>query len=187
MIVRYFFGFLLVIVLVVITFILVIRGFRGNGQAVTSINLAKLSTTNSVVQFTDDGPITSQQSHQGLRIIVGQYAATIQIYQGYQNNIIQSQTFANNQDAYAVFLKALELENYTKGNNSPALADARGYCPQGDRYSFQIINGNSQSVQNFWSTSCGGQGTFGGNVSGVIALYQAQIPNYANIANAVSL
>lgn len=184
---RYFFGFLLVIVLVVFTFILVIRGFKGNGQTVSTVNLANLASTNSVVQFTDDGPITSQQSHQGLRITIGQYASTIQIYQGYQNNIIQSQTFANNQDAYAVFLKALQLQNYTKGNKEPALADARGYCPQGDRYSFQIINGNSQSVQNYWSTSCGGQGTFGGNVAGIIALYQAQIPNYANIANAINL
>lgn len=186
---RYFFGFLLAIGLIVITFILVLRGFRGN-SAVPSITtpLTSYANTDTTVQFTDDGPVTADQTHQGIRINVGQFATTIQIYQGYQNDIINSQTYENNPNSYGTFLRAIELLNYTNGVKKPnaALADPRGVCPIGQHYSFQIISPDGSNIQNYWSTSCGG-GTFSGSALPIENLFQAQVPGYSKIAGNVTL
>jgi hypothetical protein len=186
---RYFFGFLLAIGLIVITFILVLRGFRGNTstQSITT-PLTTYTNTDTTVQFTDDGSDTADQTHEGIRITIGQYANTIQIYQGYQNRITSSQTYENNPNSYGTFLRAIDLLNYTSGvkNPSPALSDPRGVCPQGQHYSFQIISGDGSNIQNYWTTSCGG-GTYKGDVQDVENLFEEQIPNYSTVAGNVTL
>lgn len=186
---RYFFGFLLAILLIVVTFVLVLRGFHSNhAEQSTTTPLTSYATTDTTVQFTDDGPVTADQTHEGLRINIGQYASTIQIYQGYQNDITSSKTFENNPVAYGTFLRAIELLDYTSGINNPgaALADPRGTCPTGQIFTFQIISGDGSNIQNYWTSSCGG-GTFKGNEQAIMNLFQQQIPNYPNIAGNVSL
>jgi hypothetical protein len=186
---RYFFGFLLAIGLIVFTFILVLRGFHsGSSSPAITTSLTSYTNTDTTVQFTDDGPVNADQIHQGIRITVGQFATTIQIYQGYQNDITNSQTYSNNPNAYGTFLRALDLAGYTLGdkNPSPALADPRGVCPVGQHYSFQVISGNETNLQNYWSTSCGG-GTFNGPVQTIENLFQDQVPSYSAIAGNVSL
>ncbi len=186
---RYFFGFLLAILLVIFTFVLVLRGFNsGKAQQSTTAPMTNYMNTDTTVQFTDDGSITADQTHQGIRINVGQYATTIQVYQGFQNNITNSQTYNNNPSSYGTFLRALELLNYTSGVNNPstALADPRGVCPLGQHFSFQIISGDGSNIQNYWTTSCGG-GTFKGDVQAVENLFQAQVPNYSKVAGNVTL
>jgi hypothetical protein len=185
---RYFFGFLLAIGLVVVTFILVLRGFdHGTNPAITT-SLTNFANTDTTVQFTDDGSVSADQTHEGIRITIGQYSSTVQVYQGYQNDITASQTFANNPSSYGTFLRALDLLGYTEGDKDPgsALADPRGYCPLGQIYTFQVINGDGSNLQNYWTSSCGG-GTYAGNLQNVIVLFRAQIPNYPNIAGNVSL
>jgi hypothetical protein len=186
---RYFFGFILAILLIVGTFVLVLRGFHsGESGHSTATPLANYATTDTTVQFTDDGPVTADQTHEGLRINVGQYATTIQVFRGYQNDVTSSQTFENNPAAYGTFLRAISLFDYTSGipNPNAELADPRGVCPTGDTYTFQIISGDGSNIQNYWTTSCGG-GTFKGNLQGIVALFRAQVPDYSAIAGAVAL
>jgi hypothetical protein len=186
---RYFFGFLLAIALVIFTFILVLRGFHGNSASPSiTAPLTNYTNTDTTVQFTDDGPVTADQKHQGIRITVGQFATTIQVYQGYQNDITSSQTYENNPSSYGTFLRALELLDYTDGikNPSAALADPRGVCPVGQHYSFQIISGDSSNIQDYWTTTCGG-GTYKGNLQEVENLFQNQVPNYTKTAGNVTL
>lgn len=183
---RYFFGFIFIVLLILITLILVIRGFHSH-TTTSKVDLAKYASTNTVMQLTEDGPITADQTHEGIRITVGQYADTIQVYRGYENNIIQSKSYASNQAAYAEFLRALQLLNYTTGNTNPALADPRGYCPQGERFTFQIINDDGTNAQNYWATSCGGQGTYAGNLVATQNLFHAQIPDYGTIAGSSTI
>lgn len=186
---RYFFGFLLAIALIIGTFILVLHGFEGrsSSQSITSL-LTSYEDTDTTVQFTDDGPVSADQTHEGIRVNVGQYATTIQIYQGYQNDITTSKTFENNPASYGTFLRAIELLDYTGGVTNPnsALADPRGVCSIGQQYTFQIISGDGSNIQNYWTTSCGG-GTFKGNVQQIQALFEAQVPNYPAIAGNVTL
>lgn len=186
---RYFFGFLLVIFLVVFVFILVLRGFNsGKSSQSIAAPLTNYMNTDTTVQFTDDGPVTADQTHQGIRIKVGQYATTIQVYQGYQNTITNSQTYNNNPNSYGIFLRAIDLLKYTSGVLKPsaALADSRGVCPSGQHFNFQIISGDGSNIQNYWTTSCGG-GTFKGNLQAIENLFQSQVPNYPKIAGNVTL
>lgn len=186
---RYFFGFLVAILLIVATFILVLRGFHSNESVQsTTTPLTNYATTDTTVQFTDDGPVTADQNHEGIRINVGQYATTIQIYKGYQNDVTSSQTFANNPTSYGTFLRAIELLGYASGVAKPsaALADPRGVCPAGQTFTFQIISGDSSNIQNYWTSSCGG-GTFKGNTQGIIDLFDGQVPNYSIITEGVIL
>ncbi|HJQ07888.1 MAG TPA: hypothetical protein VJ836_00220 [Candidatus Saccharimonadales bacterium] len=177
---RYFLGFLAAIGLVVIVFILIFRGLSGDRDAPKDqAVLTDYARTNTITRLTLDGPIIADQVHQAVRISVGRNQNKIELIQGYQNQVVQEKTYPNNEDAYHVFLRALQLLGYTKGSDDPARADERGQCPTGQRYVFEVIN-DSSSVQRFWSTSCGG-GTFGGNTNAVRDLYRKQIPDYTQI------
>lgn len=178
---RYFLGFLVAIGLIVLVFILVIHSFTGGHKDKTpQTSLVDYANTDTTMQYTLDGPLTSDQQHQGLRIMVGQDQTSIEIYQGYQNNVIKSKTYANNATSYAQFLRALQLLNYTKGSKDPNKTDERGFCPDGNRYIFEIIN-DSNDIQRYWTTSCGGQGNFGGDSAKVRALFRDQIPDYDDL------
>lgn len=183
---KYFLGFLTVIVLIIAVFVIVLRGFSGNtNKPKDQINLLDYANSSTVVRFTADGPVTADPNHQGYRITVGRDASTIEVVQGYQNNVTQAQTYDNNSAAYADFLRALQLQNFTKGDSDTAKADDRGVCPNGTTYTFEIQN-SGQTVQRYWSTSCGG-GTFRGNASTIRGLFQRQIPDFSKITSKLQL
>jgi hypothetical protein len=183
---KYFLGFLAVIVLVIVVFVIVLRGFTGgSNKPKEQINLMDYTNSQTVVKFTATGPVTADPNHQGYRITVGRDANTIEVVQGYQNNVTQAQTYTNNSAAYADFLRALQLQNFTQGISDPARSDNRGVCPNGTRYTFEIENAG-QTVQRYWSTSCGG-GTFQGNANSVRGLFQRQIPDYPKMSAKLQL
>lgn len=162
--------------IVVLVIVLLVKAFSGGKAApVTSPELVTYATTSAIAQLYIDGPIVSDQEHRAVRITIGQNQAQIDILQGYQDTVVQSQTFENNSTGYAVFLQALNHLNFTKGNNDPSQQDQRGYCPTGDRYIYKFTDGTGKQLFRFWSTSCG-QGTFGGNRPQVIQLFERQIP-----------
>ncbi|HUS25801.1 MAG TPA: hypothetical protein VMY99_00440 [Nevskiaceae bacterium] len=180
---RYFLGFLAAIGLIVLVFILILRGFSGNSNSPKRVApLSDYATTNTVVQLTIDGPVVAEDLHRGVRITVGGSENRLEIYQGYQNNVIQSKTYANNEQAYGVFLRALQLASFNKGN-AEGPADERGVCATGSRYIYEIIDGNTD-VQRYWSTSCGGQGNFQGSPAPIRNLFSKQIPDYGPILSA---
>jgi hypothetical protein len=184
---RYFLGFLVAIGLVILVFILVLRGFSGGSKPKTkTIDLADYASTNVTMQYTLDGPVTADELHQGIRIIIGQSENRIEIYQGYQNNVIKSKTYASNSSSYTQFLRAIQLLGYNTGTKDPNKTDERGFCPDGDRYIFEILDGSSD-IQRYWATSCGSQGNYRGNVSRVRALFRQQIPDYNDFTRELSL
>ena len=184
---RYFAGFLVAIGLLVVVFILVLRGFTHHGPKTPQITLSDYATTDAVMQLTIDGPLTADQQHQGLRITIGQNNNTIQTYQGYQNDITSTKTYPNNEAAYDDFLHALQLYGFTKGNPDPSKTDERGYCPSGDRYIYEALNGSGTDILRWWGTSCGGQGNFGGVGPQVRELFIKQIPDYGTITEKVAI
>lgn len=177
---KYFFGFLASIGLIVFVFILIMRGFSGgNAKKNIPAPLTDYTSTSVLMQYTMDGPINADQEHKALRITVGQDQTKIELLQGYTQAVSETKTYENNQDAYGAFLRALDVAGYTKGNTDSSKKDQRGYCPTGYRYSYDIVDG-SNTKQHFWATSCGGQGTFKGNVNQVRNLFQSQIPNFGS-------
>lgn len=178
---RYIVGFLILIGLIIFVLVLIFRGAGNNGspanQPAPMVDYANSST---VVQLTTIGPVESDQTHTESRITVGSSQATIEKFQGYQeDNTLLNRSYANNSAAYADFLRALQLAGYRLGNTDKSANDYRGYCPQGTRYVFAIQDG-SNTIEQFWSSSCG-TGTFKGKTDLVVSLFRAQIPDYDNL------
>lgn len=139
----------------------------------------------SKVVFTVDGQVVADEKHQAVRITVGRSSKQIEILQGYQGNVIKSQSFDNNQQAYDVFLRALSRLGFAK-KRSTTVTDERGVCPTGQRYISQIIDNNDQVLRT-WSISCGSGGTSGAVTPSVLSLFQKQVPDYSKFTSGVAL
>ncbi len=176
---KYFFVFLTAIALIVGVFLLVLRGFSGGGEPKNQINLLDYTTSDTVMQLTVDGPVNANSIHQAYRITVSRNDATIEMMEGYDGRVTSTKTYESTEQAYANFLRSLQLLGYTKGNTDPTKADERGQCPTGQRYVYEII-GRNQRIERFWSTSCGG-GTYGGNANQTRLLFTRQIPDFFQI------
>jgi hypothetical protein len=173
---RYFLGFLVSIGLIILVFVLVLRGFGGKPEP-TRNPLTDYANSNTIVRMTVDGPIVADQQHQAYRITVGQSETRIETLQGYEYDAIDTKIYDNNQEGYANFLRAIDLAGYTKGvaDADGQAQDERGVCANGNRFIFEIINGTSQ-IERYWSTSCGNNGTFKGNTQAIKQLFDRQIP-----------
>lgn len=184
---RYFIGFLITIGLIILLVVLLFTGGGGGSKKPkTPKSLADYASSNSVVRMTIDGPINADQDHQAITITVGQDDTTYEQIQGYQGTVVNQQSFANNQNAYSNFLYALGHAGFTKGDNSKALANEKGYCPLGNRYVFELINDGS-TIERYWATSCGKPKTYLGNTNLTITLFQAQVPGYTNLTENLNL
>ncbi len=174
---KYFIGFLASIGLVILVFVLVLRGFGGRHGTTNQSPLTDYANSDAIVRMTVDGPIVSDQQHQAYRITVGRSETRIETLQGYEYDAIDTKMYSNNQPGFTNFLRALDLAGFTKGvkNTDSQADDERGVCAFGSRYVLEIISGTSQ-IQRYWATSCGGQGTFKGNAVTVKRLFDKQVP-----------
>lgn len=161
---------------IVLLFVLIVRGFSGgnNQTPIRQTPLVDFAGTDAVAQLYIDGPVVLDQDHRAVKILVSRDQTEIDIIQGYEGTVIDQQVYPNNESAFANFLQALNHLNFTKGNTDPSQRDERGYCASGDRYVYQFAN-NGDTIFRYWSTSCG-QGTFGGNRPAVRDLFRHQIP-----------
>lgn len=183
---RYLLGFLAVIGLVVVVVVLIIRGLSGGDNTTENgVKLTDYTHTDTVMRMTIEGPINSEQVHQSVRVTVGRSESKVEALQGYENAVFDSRSFGSNSEAYGTFLRALDLLDYNRGSDNEALEDARGYCPEGNLYTFEIIDSNS-SLQRYWLTSCG-EGTFAGQAGKIQKLFKAQIPDYGKFIRNVNL
>lgn len=179
---RYIVSFLIAIGLIILFVILLLRAIFGGGGDGTSpernVNLADYERTNVVMRFIIDGPVVANELHGQVRVEVARDENKLQLIRGYQGEVTRQENFNSNSSAYGNFLRAIDLLGYTKGSTSDTLQDYRGYCPTGNRYIFQIAEGD-EIKQQFWATSCtDGEGSFNGETNSVITVFQAQIPGY---------
>lgn len=181
---KYFLGFLVTVGLIIGVFILIVHGFSGGKEQPTTQPLVNFATSNRTVQETIVGPLSTDDKHYSLRLTVSASQNTLEVLHGYNETVTQTYTYSNTQPAYAEFLRALDLAGFTKGDTS-ANKDDRGYCSTGRRYVF-TINDGANTVQNYWTSSCGG-GNFGGNLGSIKSLFTTQIPDFNKVSNLVSL
>lgn len=173
-------------VIIFILFICMIWFFASRGdrpeQAVgvnRQTNMVDFANTGTTVRFTQNGQINAREDHRVLQITVGQNERTAVIFDGYQGNVLKSQTLLNDQDAYRAFLAALQNSGYTRSQIASRNVEPLGACPIGIRYNYDIVNG-TDTKQSLWSTSCSKtRGTFAGSASQVRTLFQKQIPEYS--------
>ncbi|HSX43152.1 MAG TPA: hypothetical protein VLF59_03640 [Candidatus Saccharimonadales bacterium] len=164
-------GIGIVVVFIILMFRLI---FGGSKPTEPAYDITKYADSAATVTLLIDGKTNIDQDHRQLRITVSATQNQVQLIQGYQGNVIDSRTYSNNSDAFAVFLQSLRLLNFTKGNTKSTV-DYRGYCPSGQRYVY-TFNDGQRDVLSYWTTSCS-QGTYAGNRPGTRELFERQIPS----------
>jgi hypothetical protein len=141
--------------------------------------LPEYADTYAEVSYMTDGHINGDDKHRAIKITVDQFQRKLNILGGYNYNVIEEHTFPNNQQAYEVFLKAINNEGFTlKRSKSSAPKSETGQCPLGTRTILEL-NDSGDSLSRLWTSSCGlTSGTFAGHASAVQQLFQAQITDY---------
>ena len=177
--IRYFIGFMIAIGLIIVVIFLLFSG--GGGKSPSSSDVVKplyaYADTDAVVRMTINGPTTAPQNRVEVQVTVGADQAVYQQFQGYDGDVVNTQSFANTRNSYYVFLRSIAGAGFHNGNNDPSLVDSAGYCPLGRIYTFELIQ-NGKALQNYWATSCGGTKTYLGNLSLTTTLFENQIPSY---------
>jgi hypothetical protein len=183
---RYFIAFAAMLGLLFLVLFLLFHSGSSPKAPPTHRTLSSYANTDAQARLIIDGPTNADQDHQSVRITVASDAVTFEQLQGYQGTVVNSQTFANNENAYANFLFALAYAGFTQGNSSQALSDERGYCPLGDRYVLSFTQ-DGTTLERYWATNCGGTKTYLGNLGLTLQLFKAQVPNYGPLTRNLNL
>jgi hypothetical protein len=179
---RYLLGFFAVIILLIVVIFLIVGHNPKPQVSATTKTLDSYANTDATVEMTIDGPVNADQTHHQIQIVVGDDTTTIELLQGYDGQVVNSKSYPNNVNSYSNFLHALSVAGYTKGDTSASLKDERGYCPEGDRYIFELDQDDKQ-LQRFWSTSCGSPKSYQGNTNLTIDLFEAQVPDFGDLTD----
>ena len=184
---KYYFGIIAVIIMLFIGVKLAFPGTSSKSTTKSPISVKKrlsdYSSTNAEVSVTVEGPVVGHEVHSAIRIIVARDERRVEIINGYNNLIVKSKIYDNNQTAFDVFLHALEYDSYT-AEVKPKIIDDTGVCATGTKYIYELKNtGNKDTDKRLWSVSCGaGIGNAGNKGQLVRALFQKQIPDFGTVS-----
>src|SRR5665213_3485471 len=104
---RYIIAVLVVIALIIFGVVLFSGGSKVKTGKTVVKTLPDYANTDASVRLTIDGVINGDDAHRAIQITVDKNQRTLNVIQGYQGTVIQTQTFANNEPAFNVFLHAL--------------------------------------------------------------------------------
>lgn len=148
------------------------------------VSLAASADTELVARLTTSGEIVGKEDYKSIRISVSRNKRVLEIMSGYNNAVIDTRSFSNDQAAFESFLLAIEIAGFTESKKG-ANEDERGYCSSGTRTVYEAL-ANVDAQQRLWSGSCSVKvGTFAGDVSAVEDLFEAQIPDYLELVEDV--
>ncbi len=135
---------------------------------------------NSEVTFTEYGRIVANEEFEAVRVTVSAQQRTLDVLRGYDLTIEEQVRLPNTTSAYKALLYSLDSNNATETRQS-AIETEDGVCPSGRRFVFEI-RVDDEVVHRTWTSSCGrSDGTFAGDRSSVMTLFQEQIPEYRDI------
>lgn len=157
---------------------------KSDPKAPKSFNLTEYITTDSEVSMTEEGRINGDDVHRSIRVTVNRDTRTIDVIQGYNGNVITTQSYANNQDAYKAFLQALARTGFGKSRKA-TVNKVDGVCATGRRYLYNVSE-NRDPVSYTWTSECL-KGTSPVAIDAVKSLFRNQITDYDRIANKVKL
>jgi hypothetical protein len=171
-------GVIGLLVLLVVAIVLIAS--RGPGettqQGKKAIALADYADKDAKATYTIRGKIVGEESFKSVRISVTRRERRYELLSGYEDTIQDSKTFYNTDAAYSVFIKALDKAGFSR-EKTTTIKDETGSCALGHLYTYDLKEGSNQKIH-FWSTSCGTQGSLGGDTSLIQQLFQNQIPDY---------
>ena len=185
---RYFLASLGFVLLIVILIVILLHpssktATNGADKAIQLTSLAK--NNSSQVRYTVEGPINAPEIHRTIQITITPNSRNFTILGGYQGDVIDSQTYDNNPDSYAAFLKALKTADFTHERSVGKGITEQSICPLNSRTQYQILDG-AKYIMNLWSTTCA-KGSFAGNIAQTRILFIVQIPNYSSLAGNVNV
>lgn len=187
------FGRLLAFFIGIVIFIVILVALLGHGGKKTPAGtqlqpLPSYAGGNAAVSFTQDGMVNADQLHRSIRITVSNSQITLDVLKGYNPQVIQSQSFENNQEAYTVFLKALNNYGFLAKIKNPKVPDdERGECPLGFRYILDLSQDDAD-LSRTWASTCGASiGTSKASIASVQTLFEDQVPGYDSLISSVNL
>ncbi|MDL2341529.1 MAG: hypothetical protein QFB87_00415 [Patescibacteria group bacterium] len=180
---KYLIGFFVTVGLIILLIVLLVSGGDTKTKVPNSSkSLDSYASSAATARLTIDGPVSAPQNHYATRITVGRDSTTYEELQGYDGNVIKTQTYPNTQTSYTSFLRAIELAGFTKGDTAASLKNDRGYCALGSRYIFEFVDSGKQ-LERFWSTSCAGPKSFQGKTNLTLSLFKKQVPDYNKLVD----
>lgn len=178
-----------IIIFGVIAVILFARSVTNTSQT-TQIGKEQTHTTdyindNSRVEYIRNGAVVSNEQRRTLKISVTEKERTIEVLKGYDELVEKRETFTNNQNAYYVFMNALDHAGFTR-EKVTKVSNPVGYCSTGSTY-FYILHDLGNQVSSLWNSSCDPLGgNLGNNGNTIRQLFTNQIPNYNKFIQGVN-
>jgi hypothetical protein len=146
------------------------------------------STNTSTVNFLNEGVTNNDTDHRSIKISVSASSVVLNVYQGYNQKTLSTQSFPSNEASYQEFLHALYNLGFISERMHPAVRAVAGQCPFGQKFTYSS-NGISHVPSSLWTTTCpgAGVGTFAGKTQSINDLFRNQVPGYDNLVNDVNL
>lgn len=158
------------------------RNRQQKTQPVAPPSLTDYINQDATVKLTIEGPVVANEQHRSSVIAASRNTRSYDLYKTYSNTSAASKTYPNNQTAFSELMYALQRAGFTKPKLTGTDPNPAGYCPLGQRYTYDLIL-NDQVKSSLWSTSCETlQGTFSGDGSLVRQLMILQIPDYTALS-----
>lgn len=186
---RYFVGVAIIIVILTLIAVFVSnRGDDSNQPAKNTEQTAKLidyADKSSEVSFTTIGQLVGNDQHRSIRITVSPSERRIEVLGGYEQQVLSSQSYENNQVAYETLLSALGGQGFIRSKKT-TITDSRSVCPTGQHYEYRLSE-NGEEKSDLWSVSCDKSGSFNGRAGTIRQLFQRQIPDYSQQIRGIDL
>ncbi len=129
------------------------------------------------IRLTAEGPIVANEQYVSLKLVANPGQRTFTTYSTYTNQVLNSQTLANNSDAFNAFLDAELNAGFTKAVKGQTSSSPDSSCPQGTRYIYEAVNSDGTTLSSLWTSTCGdSNANFGGDSGQVNQLFKLQFP-----------
>lgn len=181
----------LLLVIGIIGIVLIARNiFSGNDTPMTQTQeVAPLSDYNRPgirVTLEVQGPVVAKEEHNAYRLIVSRTDRIMQVVNGYDGSIVKQERLDNTEEAFGVFLKALERGGFDNVNAAYTNEDERGACATGRRHIYMI---EDEGIELFrtWNTTCGNDIGTSDAPRSVRTLFQKQFPNFSEFTRGLGL
>ncbi|MDZ7744403.1 MAG: hypothetical protein U5K77_01435 [Candidatus Saccharibacteria bacterium] len=176
-----------IIAVIVIVVLIAVRLMTPSADIpVEQVDVTDYVDTSATVRYTVQGNIVGQDEFNAVRISVTKGRRTVEQLSGYTGSVVNRQTYPNNQAAFEAFLYALDKAGYTEEQVARS-DDERGMCPFGRRFIMEIEE-EGDEVSRLWATSCSRRdGSFGGDMSTVRKLFEAQITDYRDLTSGLGI
>ena len=132
------------------------------------------------------GPVVAKEKRVAYRLSVSRTDRVMQVIRGYDGFIEKEERLDNNEEAFGVFLKALDRAGFDRVDESYTNDDEEGVCASGRRY---ILTIEDEGIELFrtWKTSCGNDIGTSDAPSSVRTLFKKQFPNFSKFVSGLGL